>query len=450
MERFQELVLSIERRARLARGLEGAGRSLSATLSLTLGYQALRLLGLVGAIEPYWLVFANLLVGLAGFLWSYLQKVDLPRALFQADRRLGLHERLSALYELARGRGPAEFIPLLTARLPPRLEVARAVPLARRRSWLLPTALILATLLLGLPREIAPWPTAEERAVERGGQEALERKLAALEEQAAELEEELAALALERRPEVFQERGARARELQEQLEEELWGPSTDQALRGEILERLSQALSSPAAREGEEEGAGQAERAELQAELGRLASRLTGGLLKDLLQRLPELGRPEAQQNLAAAQALAESLAKADEELERSLQLAGPASASRGEEEGSGASPEGEGSGEPPTEGSQEGGEEAGTSRGSWPAGEPLPLSWPSGTRELHISGELGEWGEVEQLLTRGTPFEAGGAEAPATLRLNLQRVIAILESRNVPEEVQETVKQYFLIITEE
>jgi hypothetical protein len=449
MERFQELILRIERRARLVQGIEGVRLPLSAALLFTLGYQVLRLFGLVGAIQPYWQVSANLLSALGGFLWGYSRRVDLARVLFQADRRMGFHERLSALYELQRGRGRAEFIPILSGRLPARIEVARAVSPERRYRWLVPAALILATTLLGLPEQ-APFvhrPVTEERLGERGTEPPL-RKLAALEEQLAELERQVAALGSERQGGMLQERAERAQDLQEKLEEGLWGSGTDQALQGEVLEQLSQALSS--LEEAGTKGNG-AELPKLQADLDRLASRLTGGALKDLLQDLPQASGTEALRDLAAAQALAEGLAEAEKKLQEQGQLPSQA-AGRGQgEEGVGASPQqGQQEGERPPEEGPPGGEEAGTTRGEWPAGEPSPLTVPSETHEFHISGELGELGETERLITKGTPFEAGGVEGQPSLQLDFQKVVAILESREIPDELKETVKQYFLIITEE
>lgn len=450
MERFQELVLRLERRARLVRGLEGARLPLAAALLLTLGYQALWLVGLVGVQThgraPLLLMATlNLVFALGGFLWGYLLKVDLALVLFQADRRLGLHERLSSLYELSRGRGRAEFIPLLSARLPGRIESAEAIPLQWRRGWLLPAALLLATLLLGLPLHtpsVHPPPVAEQLAREK--MESLTRRLAALEERLAELEGEIPALGQESVPGLLEEE-AEARALQEELEEELWGSSAERPLQGEILEQLAQIGSSLA------EGGGSA-LAELQEELNRLGSRLQEGVLKELLQQLPEdRDWTSTLRNLAAAQALAQRLAEARERLQQSEQLASQGSGGGGgEEEGGGSSAQGEGRSGRPSEEGPPGGEEAGTGLGAWPGGESGPLTWPSGVKEFHIPGELGEWGEVEQLITKGTPFEAGGAEASPSLQLNFQRVIAILESREVPQELQETVKRYFLIITEE
>lgn len=449
MERFQELTLRIERRARLVRGLEAARLPLAAALLVTLGYEVLQFLGLVGGIRAHWLVALNLGVALGGFLWGYLRRVDLGLVLFRADRKLGLHERLSALYGLCRGRGRAEFIPLISARLPPRIEPARAIPLVERRGWLLPAALLLAILILGSAHH-APFvrpPLAEERLAQEQA-ESLPPRLAALEEKLAELEEAISALGHERRPEL-PEAGAEARALQEELEEELWGSPADQRLQGEVLERLAQAASSLA--ESGEGGRPSPAWAQLEAELKQLASRLRGGALKELLQQLPKAGAGTSLQNLAAAQALAQRLAAAEEKLQEYEQLTGQAARSGGgDEEGRGSSLGGEGEGDQPAEEGPPGGEEAGTTRGAWPEGEPLPLSWPSGLKEFHIAGELGEWGPVEQLLTKGTPFEASGSEAFPSLQLNFQRVIAILESREVSPELEEAVKRYFLMITEE
>ncbi|MFQ6091015.1 MAG: hypothetical protein ACE5LD_06225, partial [Candidatus Bipolaricaulia bacterium] len=112
--------------------------------------------------------------------------------------------------------------------------------------------------------------------------------------------------------------------------------------------------------------------------------------------------------------------------------------------------PRGAGEGERPSEEGPPGGEEAGTGRGER-SGELSTLSMPAETRELRIPGELGDLGEVEQLLTKGTPFELGAAEeGEPRLELSFQRVSAILEAREIPAGLREVVKRYFLLITEE
>ncbi|MFQ6116894.1 MAG: hypothetical protein ACE5LQ_01365, partial [Candidatus Bipolaricaulia bacterium] len=97
---FSKLVLRLARRARLVQGIERAWPPVALALALMIGYQAARLLGLVDGVKPYLIASAILAVALGGFLWGYLEKIDLPRVLFQADRRLGLDERISSLYEL--------------------------------------------------------------------------------------------------------------------------------------------------------------------------------------------------------------------------------------------------------------------------------------------------------------------------------------------------------------
>ncbi|MGQ9734431.1 MAG: hypothetical protein ACUVQU_05220 [Candidatus Bipolaricaulia bacterium] len=474
MEGFKKLVLRLERRARLVRGLERARLILSLTLGLILGYQLLRLLGLVEWLQLRWrpwlafAAFASVAV-LGGFLWGYLERVELAGLLFKVDRRLGLHERLSSLYELSCGRGRTEFIPLLAARLPSRLEPAFALPL-RKRGWLLPAGLLLAAFFLfewpHLPiSSLFPPPPAreEQEQAEAPG------RLGALEEKLRQLEAELG-LRARARPWWSASRGSSL--LQERLaalEEELWGPSAEPALQGELSAQLIQALPPPEP-ESEAEASGRATRHATLEELKRLASRLPGGALKELLERLgeaqeqEETGRAEAAEalwrDLALAEALIERLAEAKRRLEGPGQLGlTPGGPLGGEEEGPGLPPPGPGTGgseseerPPSSEEGAPGGEEAGTTPGSWPslAWESFPLSWPNTTRELHISGELGEMGEIERLSTRGTPFELGGPEGEPHLRLDFQKVKASLEARKIPSEAQGVVQRYFLIITEE
>lgn len=460
---FQRLVLRLARRARLARGLEQARLPLSLALGIILGYQLLRLLGPASGLQAraWWLAAFASACALGGFLRGYLGRLDLAGLLFQIDRRLGLHERLSSLYELYLGRGRAEFIPLISARLPSRLEPERALPLFRGRAWLLPAGLILALLLLS-------WPVFPPFSSAREGQTPGLSRLEALEEKLRALEEELGGLAIRPRPAP---RGLSGPEqLQERLaalEEELWGPEAEPALQGEVAARLAQALSSlPLQAEPEGPGEGEAPapwRPSLE-ELEWLASRLKGGALKELLAHL-RLGQARRQEGRAGVEALWHALAAAESLIERlevarrrlegleqpGLTRGGPA----GEGEGLGRE---SGTGEGPPSAARErgspGGEEAGTTPGEWPSGllAAPTLSWPAATRELRISGELGETGAIERLITRGTPFELGGPEGEPqlSLRLDFQRVQAYLEARAIPPEAKRVVQEYFLIITEE
>lgn len=461
MEEFSKLISRIRQRARWVRGIERAWPPTALALLLMIGYQAARLFGLagVGAVKPQWIALADLAIVLGGFLWGYLGRVDLAQVLFRADRRLGLHERLSSLYELHRGRGHREFIPILSSRLPPQIDLAQAVPLPRRGLLLLALLLtFIFFLVLGLPRQpflVHHRPAGERWAGEErsGIAPELLRKLAEIEEELAELQEEVFTLELEPRPEVAGKRSTEALQGRlEGLEEEIWGPSSDPSLQEEVLEQLAQAISSLEGGLGLK-GSGPLP-PELLAELDRMAGLLEEGALKELLRELPQASEAEVLRSLSGMQALIAGLAEAQEKLEGYEQLLGqPAESARGEGEGVGETPRGAGESERPSEeGGPPGGEEAGTSRGEGATGEPSPLTVPSEIREFHIPGELGELGEVEQLITKGTPFEleTPGAEGGASLRLSFQRVNAILRSREIPDELREVVKQYFLLITEE
>lgn len=445
MEReFQRSVSRIKRRARLVQGIERAWPPTALALLLTLGYQAARLLGLVGGMKLYWMISAALAIALGGFLWGYLSRVDLARVLFRADRRLGLNEKLSSLYQLYRGCGRKEFIPLLSSRLPSRINPAEAIPL-NRGGLLLLAALIGFTLVLGLPQR--PLLVHHPPAVEEQGEESPEllRRLAEIEESFRKLREEVSGL--EELPQ-----GRRVEELQalrevvEALEEELWGPLANSTA-NEAQKELSELLPT-----GEEQlHGGRSPSPELEAELNRLASRLGGGALRELLREVPWEDQTQALRDLSRIEALARGLAEAGEKFEEYEGLLGQAAGSaRGEEEGVGETPQGEGE-QRPSEQGPPGGEEPGTTPGER-ASSPSSLTMPSETREFHVPGELGELGEIDRLITKGTPLEVGasGVEGRPSLEFSFPKVIAILESREVPAELREVVKRYFLLITEE
>ncbi len=464
MEReFQRRILPIRRRARLIQGIERAWPPAAVALLLTLGYQAARLPGPTGEVKLHWLILADLTIALVGFLWGYLGRVDLARVLFQADRRLGLHERLSSLHALYRDRGRAEFIPILSRRLPPRIDPAQAVPLPRRErgGLLLLATLAILTLFLAMPQRTIPFyhrPITGEQAPAKGREEfsRLPQGLAALEERLTRLQEDFSRLE-ERQPEGLPA-GRRSGELQalqeglKELQGELWGPMATSAAT-EAQEELSELLS--AMEEGLQRG--QRPSPQLQEELDRLSSRLQGGALKELLQQLTREDQVQILQNIPRIEALTQGVAEAGERLEEHQRPPDqPAEAAPGEGEGEGEAqaPGGKGEGkQPPEEGLPgTGGEEPGTTPGERIAGEPSAMTMPSETREFHIPGKLGELGAVERLITKGTPLEmkARDAEGRPSLQVSFQKVIAMLETRELPDDLQEVVKRYFLLITEE
>ena len=277
--------LAVERRARLLRGLARMWPLEGGALLLTLGYllaEGFGLLTLVGkpgaGVGPHWpalglgLGLGNLLVAVGGFLWGYHAPVRLERLLYQVDRRLGLGERLSSLWELHQGRGPRELIPLISRGLPElgRLPLKRALPLRWRERLGLTLVGLLAALCLWsslgpslLPSGL-PWapPARARRGLPPREQEGLLGLRPEVLQRLALIEEELTRLeGLAREP----SEGAGMGELPLRAGEEL------PALREELVqlegELQGQGPGRPSPRSGARKGLPLAELGEHLAEL---------------------------------------------------------------------------------------------------------------------------------------------------------------------------------------
>lgn len=234
MNAFARVYARLERRQRFLRGLS----AMSWTLCITLGLTAIALIFFVPRISLLgWLVGNIALAGVA-FVWGWFRALDMTKTIWRADRNAHCDEKLITLYELSRGQGPREFLPLLVSRFESRaLDLSAALPIEprERRRWL--GVLALALLCLGMTSmvhsELSLWSPTDvpERAVSPQSPEAapisrpetytvelaqpppaaLAQKLTALRER---LERARAALA--QNP-----NDARARALLQQLQEEI-------------------------------------------------------------------------------------------------------------------------------------------------------------------------------------------------------------------------------------
>lgn len=172
MSLFEFWVKRLVQRARLLRSLEMGSWALLVSLSVTL-------LGLVleiflGRLLPLWVWFsANLLILLGAFAWGWFSRLEVPRLLYQADRRIGWGEKLITLYELKAEQ--SAFAPLLEAdweRVIKRQPVAfeRALENTTQRRWA--SALVLGlfcaalTNYQGLLIPRAPTPVVNHEAIQ--------------------------------------------------------------------------------------------------------------------------------------------------------------------------------------------------------------------------------------------------------------------------------------------
>ncbi len=155
MNSFERVYARLERRQRLLHGL-GA---LSGTLLITLGLTAIALIvsRFVSPIPPVWWLGGNLVLAGLAFAWGWFRPVNRTSTIWRADRNAHCDEKLITLYELSRGQGPKEFLPLLVSRLETlRLDLSTALPIEQSasRRWL--GVLALALLCAGLASVVHP------------------------------------------------------------------------------------------------------------------------------------------------------------------------------------------------------------------------------------------------------------------------------------------------------
>lgn len=166
MNSFEVLCGRLARRQRLLHGLSAASRTLVATLGLTV--IALTFQSLMPPLSSLWVVGGNIALASFAFVWGWLRSVNMTELLFRADCNTHSEEKLVTLYELLMGQGPKDFLPLLARRLERlALEPATALPMApqERKRWL--GVLILALVCLGMIVHPVVWNPSDtpERAI---------------------------------------------------------------------------------------------------------------------------------------------------------------------------------------------------------------------------------------------------------------------------------------------
>lgn len=170
MHSFESLRSHLERRQRMIHGLAAVGWVLSVTLGLTallLILGSLRLLPMLALMQ--W-VSVNFLLGAIAFVIGWLRPLNRAEIFFRADRNLHSHEQLVTLYELSIGDGPQEFLPLLEKRLERiAVDIREALPMTQTDRWRWMGVLALTLFCLGTTSFVQPgifvWTGSEESAV---------------------------------------------------------------------------------------------------------------------------------------------------------------------------------------------------------------------------------------------------------------------------------------------
>jgi len=511
MNSFERVYARLERRQRLLHGL-GA---LSGTLLITLGLTAIALIVSVFAspIPLVWWLGGNLVLAGLAFTWGWFRPVNRTSTIWRADRNAHCDEKLITLYELSRGQGPKEFLPLLISRLETlRLDLSIALPIEQSasRRWL--GVLALALLCAGLtsvvhpggflwnntsqrtvstqPPEPAPPPHPEAQTTELLPTPPSAEKLSALRQR---LEQARAALA--QNPNDARAR-AMLRHLQEEIRQEqnrlLNLPTEEQAppaaagKSGDDASLVENPAGGPPDTTGSPQGETVLDRLmqtlrELQGQAQGLSPEEMQKLLEQLHQKNPEAASiaqralqtaqndqefnkklEEALKNLEARRDLHQQL----EQLQREAQSALSQPETAHSDTQTPGSPE---SSQPSQEGTQNS-QETNSAESPQEAREENALSKPSGgrgkapldpqavkdlpdlsqlrerTRTTSVPAPEEEHLEILfEIVSIGLPQNPDTPGQPTPVHIDYQKVEALIDALEIPAELREAVRQYFL-----
>ncbi len=115
--RFNQIVSSTQARSRWLRSLNACGWTLAVSIAGTFGYVLGSAFQILPELPWIWLLAGNGIAGIAGWIYGWQRTIDIGDALFQIDRKLGLGEKLTTLYELKAGPRESDFLPMLEERV---------------------------------------------------------------------------------------------------------------------------------------------------------------------------------------------------------------------------------------------------------------------------------------------------------------------------------------------
>ena len=490
---FSTLLAAAERRTRWVRASRTAGIVLSVlgglcfalTTSMKLAGGNLPVPAVIG------LVACAVAAALVAYAFAYTRPVRVSSLLLYLDERLGLDERLSALYELRRRGGDSIFRRRLESRLSfGSLDWKGALPLPALSIIVLSAGL----LLLGGTFGVAAWnppgpspqgtPIAAEPSRSEGSDETQQVSSSETTPGATEPLSELSSEPPSDAPSPddvqdqdfslsdvladLQVRGTNDAVVGEASETDLRDLAEQQA---EAARRLSEMLESIRKRL-EEEGGGltpqeqEQIRQAMSSATPQMQQRLSDLLEEDDPERLQEslsqlLGGPqqgeddggEQESTLAAVPDDAGDPFDTPDAESEPQEGEGESGEDRPEEgPGMAGSPGGEDeAGEngqalgPGGENETEGGDEGGTGTSGSATNEDTGF-----VRET-VEGSIGDTGEITEFITAGVPLESmpedGSAEASVSVSFDLIR--SILESRDLPLEARDAVRAYFEAISQ-
>jgi len=151
MEEYLGVAAEVVRRRRRLNALRGMRLGATSALGAIFLYLIAVYLGLVGMIEPWWLIFPVIFAVYLGGRMGWKQPVSLQEDLYRVDRAFGLGEALSTIYELRRYGMGQEFLTALYRRIEGlSIDVRRALTLSvgERRGWIGLGGLAVGSLIL--------------------------------------------------------------------------------------------------------------------------------------------------------------------------------------------------------------------------------------------------------------------------------------------------------------
>ncbi len=502
--KFEAILKRVAGRQRFLNAVNATRRLLTASLMLTAIYLIAALppsFKLLPKWELSWLILFNFVVGAVGFVSGYFQRIDLAAALYQADRKLKLGEKLCTIYDLRAQEPQSDFLSMLYQKIAHlEIDIKKLFPFSRVEKITLVSLFALGLFwallalqytgyihFIGLRDRQVTAPTSQKEVespkapVESEDIVGLMEKLSEIRESVEALEhlQQQAAARSEAQNEAFKQAAQLLSQQLDSLQQSLLGrePSTSEPSAAvgdrekqrqrieqlkkdlqELNEKLSQGASSDeigellksiAQNTGSEsfEELSEAAQAQDQERLKELSEQISNQLeekaelgrqIEELQEKLKELMASLREERPAGKEPGEPPADKPDSERE---QEAGEVSK---------AGPQGEGDAPKPAD--EQTGREPNTQAGK--SGTPMPKQpsqIPPDFYKAPISGLFPSTPtSTKELPTKKAPIETEVTAQGVIYRVNYQKLEAFLQEMQdeLSPEMREIIRAYFVLIT--
>jgi hypothetical protein len=151
-EKYLEIESSVIQARKKLNALMGLRWGITLSISITLLYLALYFFGVMGMLQPWWLlVVANIAAGIGGLLWGRSREIRPQSELFQVDLSMNLGEKLTTIYELREMGWQSRILDALYQRIESiKFDPKSALGLSRseKRGWVMVGGLLAGAFLL--------------------------------------------------------------------------------------------------------------------------------------------------------------------------------------------------------------------------------------------------------------------------------------------------------------